>query len=54
MSCFGNDLIRAMSEALAHVKGEGPAIVHTPADPHEGRKQVIERESVAAQRVLGR
>ena len=30
MSTFGDDLIQAMTEALAHAKGEGPAIVHAP------------------------
>lgn len=29
MSSFGDHLIQAMTEALAHAKGEGPAIVHT-------------------------
>jgi len=32
MSAFGNDLIRALTEALAHAKGSGPAIVH-PSKP---------------------
>ena len=39
MSTFGDDLIRALNEALAHAKGEGPAIVHTPVAPREVRKQ---------------
>ena len=39
MSTFGDDLIRSLNEALAHVKGEGPAIVHTPVAPREVRKQ---------------
>lgn len=30
MSTFGDDLIQAMTEALAHAKGEGPAVVHAP------------------------
>lgn len=33
MSIFGDDLIQALTEALAHAKGEGPAIVHAPVDP---------------------
>lgn len=37
MSSFGNDLIQAMGEALAHAKGEGPAILHAPVDPREVR-----------------
>jgi len=37
MSSFGDDLIQAMGEALAHARGEGPAIVHTPVDPREIR-----------------
>jgi len=28
MDTFGDDLIQAMAEALAHAKGKGPAIVH--------------------------
>ena len=39
MSTFGDDLIRSLNEALAHAKGEGPAIVHTPVAPREVRKQ---------------
>ena len=39
MSDFGDDLIEAMGEALAHAKGEGPAILHSPIAPREVRKQ---------------
>ncbi len=39
MNTFGDDLIQSLNEALAHAKGEGPAIVHTPAAPREVRKQ---------------
>ena len=39
MSTFGADLIQSLTEALAHVKGEGPAIVHTPITPREVRKR---------------
>jgi putative transcriptional regulator len=35
----GKDLIQSLGEALEHVKGEGPALVHTPLDPREVRKQ---------------
>ena len=38
MSTFGADLIQSLGEALAHVKGEGPALVHAPIDPREVRK----------------
>lgn len=37
MSSFGDDLIQAMGEALAHAEGKGPAIVHVPVDPREIR-----------------
>lgn len=37
MSTFGEDLIQSLNEALAHAKGEGPAVVHTPVDPREIR-----------------
>ena len=39
MSTFGNALIQSLSEALAHAKGDGPAIVHAPVTPREVRKQ---------------
>ena len=39
MTTFGNDLVQALTEALAHAKGEGPAIVHTPLIPREVRKK---------------
>ena len=39
MSTFGEDLIRSLNEALAHAKGEGPAVVHAPVTPREVRKQ---------------
>ena len=38
MSTFGDDLIRSLGEALAHAKGQGPAIVHAPVDPRAVRK----------------
>ena len=39
MSAFGEDLIQSLNEALAHAKGEGPAIVHPPVIPRKVRKQ---------------
>ena len=39
MSTFGEELIQSLNEALAHAKGEGPAIVHAPVAPREVRKQ---------------
>ena len=39
MSTFGEDLIRSLDEALAHARGDGPAIVHAPVTPREVRKQ---------------
>ncbi len=39
MSTLGDDLIQAMTEALSHAKGEGPAVVHTPIAPREVREQ---------------
>lgn len=39
MTEFGQDLIQAMRETLAHVKGEGSAIVHDPIDPKAVRKR---------------
>ena len=39
MSTFGEDLIQSLNEALAHAKGEGPAIVHAPVSPCEVRRR---------------
>ncbi len=39
MSTFGDDLIQAMTEALAHAKGEGPAVVHAAIAPREVREK---------------
>ncbi len=38
MSSFGDDLIQAMTEALAHAKCEGTAIIHAPMAPREVRE----------------
>ena len=40
MSTFGEELIQSLNEALAHVKGEGPAIIHTSVTPRKVRQQV--------------
>ena len=39
MSTFGEDLIQSLNEALAHAKGEGPAVVHGPVVPRTVREQ---------------
>jgi len=39
VSTFGEDPIQSLNEALAHSKGEGSAIVHTPISPREVRMQ---------------
>ena len=39
MSTFGEDLIQSLNEALAHAKGESPAIVHALVTPREVREQ---------------
>ena len=39
MTIFGDDLIQALNEAVAHAKGDGLGIVHTPTTPKEIRKQ---------------
>ncbi len=39
MNSFGEDLIQSLNEVLAHVKGEGPAIVHEALTPREVREQ---------------
>lgn len=39
MSTFGKDLIQSLNEALAHAKGQGTAVVHSPVTPREVRKR---------------
>ena len=39
MNSSGDDLIQSLNEALAHARGEGPAIVHSLVKPREFRKQ---------------
>ena len=50
MSTLGDDLIQAMTEALAHAKGEGPAIVH---DPREEIASALTHGVGAAAAILG-
>ena len=38
MSTFGDDLIQSLKEALAHAKGDGPAILHAPVTAREIRE----------------
>ena len=40
MSTFGEDLVQSLNEALAHAKGEGPAVVHACVTPRKVREQV--------------
>lgn len=40
MSTFGEDLIQSLEEAIAHAKGDGAAVLHTPVTPRAVRKQV--------------
>ena len=40
MNTFGEDLLQSLNEALAHAKGEGPAVLHAPITPRDVRKQV--------------
>ena len=39
MSDFADDLMRSLSEAVAHAEGRGPAVVHEPLDPRDVRKR---------------
>ena len=39
MSTFGDDLIGSLHEALAHAKGDGPAVVHAPMIPRKVRER---------------
>ena len=38
MTTFGDDLIQALNEAVAHAKGHGPGVIHGPVKPREIRK----------------
>jgi len=49
MTQVGDDLIQAMTEALAHVQGEGSAIVHEPVDPKVVRQRVRFTQAQMAQ-----
>ena len=40
MSTFGDDLVQSLREALAHAKGDGPAIVHPAVSPREVRQAI--------------
>ena len=40
MTTFADDLVQSLGEALAHAKGDGPAIVHPGATPREVREAV--------------
>ena len=39
MTTFSDDLTQALTEALAHAKGQGPAVVHSAVTPREIRRQ---------------
>lgn len=39
-STFGEDLIQALSEAVAHKNGTGEAIMHVPVEPKKVRKSI--------------
>ena len=39
MSTFGDDLIQSLREALAHAKGDGPAVVQAPMTPRKVRER---------------
>lgn len=38
MSTFGDDLIQSLTEAVAHARGDGSAIVHEALSPRDVRK----------------
>lgn len=40
MTTFGDDLVQSLEEALAHAKGDGPAIVHHAVSPREVREAI--------------
>jgi hypothetical protein len=54
MSTFGNDLVQAMTEALAHAKGEGDAIVHALKTPREVREDAKPQSDADADKQAGK
>lgn len=40
MSQFADELMQSLKEALAHARGEGPAIVHEFPSPREVRERI--------------
>lgn len=40
MATFGENLVRSLGEALAHAKGDGPAIVHPAVSPRAVRESL--------------
>lgn len=48
MSTFGKDLIQSLSEALAHAKGNGPAILHAPVTPRQVREHATPTQAQMA------
>ena len=39
MNTFGEDLIQSMQEAVDHLNGKGPAVIHSPINPKDVRKR---------------
>jgi len=39
MKTLAKDLVQSLSEAVAHARGAGPAIVHAPLDPRRVRER---------------
>lgn len=51
MTTFGDDLIQSLNEALAHAKGEGPAIVHAQTDT-QSLSDVRDSNDVATKKIV--
>lgn len=39
MTTLAQDLIQSMQEAIDHLNGTGPAVIHAPVDPKQVRKR---------------
>jgi len=48
LSTFGDDLIRSLTEAVAHARGEGPVTVHEPIDPRAIREHAASTQAQMA------
>ena len=54
MSTFGDELIRALNEALVHARGDGPSIVHATMTTQKRRKHCETQTGSDPERIQGK